>query len=603
MPGVPSLPSFEGSEPSQLDVYSIPIPRPQGKEAKCQTDRIQLRNMRIQAQDQKSIECQTMDFNPESFNPENDLQKPGGANSPWLVNVRLQSDVPGLDATLLQFLKKAVKTTLAELESSEVEQPAFANYEPRWEEEGGEDVRVIHLLNGPTNTGAPAASCSVLDLAWNCTGNIIAASYGNLNTLGWCEYNSVVHVWNIFSRHQAKNTASDAAAGSQGRSPDVKIEVQGEVLSLAFHPRLPSILAGGSYNGELILWDTSQTASDPQIAMSSIDDYFHREAIHEVSWIEQEKKFLLATISGDGRILLWDITDNLEFPCRGFSILQKKRTVGGRALAFSPFDSSLFVLGSETGALIRGMCPQVVADSSSVSLTGADASKWKTSAKRFLDAVPASSRMNIRHHVEAYVQKSVVEKDQGITAQTIFRSKPDANLLFPQPKTTDLEPHPGPITAARFSPFHRKMLLSAGLDGGVKLFDILQQRPLYVFYPTAAAASGHGGNNLISGVNTASSSVALADVAWSHARPLVFAVAPEAGGAILVYDLMRSKHQAVVSVPCRKATRVRFNPTQRGLLAAGNVDGELRIFGLPWSLSCPSKTAETTLLNRLMSGK
>ena len=99
---------------------------------------------------------------------------------------------------------------------------------------------------------------------------------------------------------------------------------------------------------------------------AGIDDYFHREAIHEVGWVEQDKKFLLATISGDGRILLWDITDNLEFPCRGFSVLQRKRVVGGRALAFSTFDSSFFVLGSETGALIRGMCPAVVHDSAAV---------------------------------------------------------------------------------------------------------------------------------------------------------------------------------------------------------------------------------------------
>ena len=53
------------------------------------------------------------------------------------------------------------------------------------------------------------------------------------------------------------------------------------------------ILAGGSYNGELCLWDTNTNTSllngqnnkEPQIAISTLDDYFHREAIQSVQWV------------------------------------------------------------------------------------------------------------------------------------------------------------------------------------------------------------------------------------------------------------------------------------------------------------------------------
>ena len=71
----------------------------------------------------------------------------------------------------------------------------------------------------------------------------------------------------------------------------------------------------------------------------------------------------------------------------------------------------------------------------------------------------------------------------------------------------------GTIAACRFSPFHRKLLLTAGMDGCIKLFDVLQQRPAHVFYPPT--------------VEGTVSRCGLADVSWSHARPLVFAVAPE----------------------------------------------------------------------------
>lgn len=147
------------------------------------------------------------------------------------------------------------------------------------------------------------------------------------------------------------------------------------------------MLAGGTYNGELVLWDVTTTEADPQIAMSSIDDYFHREAIQSLQWVDNaindksgrsgaasygygskvsaiaKNKELagssIATVSSDGKILIWDLIDDLRFPAKGFMLFAKKRLVGGRCLAFSPLERNLFVLGSETGSLIRGVCPPV----------------------------------------------------------------------------------------------------------------------------------------------------------------------------------------------------------------------------------------------------
>lgn len=84
----------------------------------------------------------------------------------------------------------------------------------------------------------------------------------------------------------------------------------------------------------------------------------------------------------------------------------------------------------------------------------------------------------------------VVNTSQAlVTGEVVFASKPDAALLFPQPKTTDLEPHMAPVVQTSFSPFHRKMLLTCALDGCVKLFDIIQQRPLFTFYPPTVDGS------------------------------------------------------------------------------------------------------------------
>ena len=69
--------------------------------------------------------------------------------------------------------------------------------------------------------------------------------------------------------------------------------------------------------------------------------------------------WLIATVSGDGKVLLWDARDNdLSQPSRGFMLQgSKKRILGGRALSFSPVDPWLFVVGTETGNVIRAFRP------------------------------------------------------------------------------------------------------------------------------------------------------------------------------------------------------------------------------------------------------
>lgn len=49
-------------------------------------------------------------------------------------------------------------------------------------------------------------------------------------------------------------------------------------MTIEYHPTKPSILAGGSFNGEVYIWDTSKE-DENLLSKSNIDDYFHRECI------------------------------------------------------------------------------------------------------------------------------------------------------------------------------------------------------------------------------------------------------------------------------------------------------------------------------------
>ena len=92
-------------------------------------------------------------------------------------------------------------------------------------------------------------------------------------------------------------------------SPDTVLEVSGQLVALAFHPKQPSKLAGGTYNGEILLWDFSvKGGADPQVMASAISDYHHREAIFSMQWIEQGDHTLLATVLACFNFLLAEVS-------------------------------------------------------------------------------------------------------------------------------------------------------------------------------------------------------------------------------------------------------------------------------------------------------
>merc|ERR1711957_625352 len=99
----------------------------------------------------------------------------------------------------------------------------------------------------------------------------------------------------------------------------------------------------------------------------------------------------------------------------------KKRVLGGRCLSFSPLDPWLFVVGTETGTVMRAFRPP----------PGASVGKpqgqysWKPSAVVLLDQLAANSRLQLQHHIENYCRTAGVKE---VTASVVFESKPDPTV-------------------------------------------------------------------------------------------------------------------------------------------------------------------------------
>jgi hypothetical protein len=126
----------------------------------------------------------------------------------------------------------------------------FDQYDVSWEDEH-DQVVCLHSLK---HCGAlpPTAPESVLEsctaVAWNASGSVVAAAYGPLDRNDWDLSESMLCTWSVMRRQLDPAKA------------DNTMQLPCCLVSLAFHPSDPSLLAGGAFNGDVLLFRLGEAA-------------------------------------------------------------------------------------------------------------------------------------------------------------------------------------------------------------------------------------------------------------------------------------------------------------------------------------------------------
>lgn len=153
-------------------------------------------------------------------------------------------------------------------------------------------------------------TCQIVDrerlqcvgLSWNATGAMICAAFGRPDLCGWCDECGVLCCWSLFRGDFCPSV------------PSHTLEHATCFTALACHPSRPSLLAAGTFNGELLIYDLA-SPDDALKACSDINEYFHREPITALQWVRNSTSsgsngdsHRLVSLSSDAKILWWSLT-------------------------------------------------------------------------------------------------------------------------------------------------------------------------------------------------------------------------------------------------------------------------------------------------------
>ena len=311
---------------------------------------------------------------------------------------------------------------------------------------------------------------SVQDMSWNSSGSVVGVAYGKPDHEDWCSHKGIFCTWNVDRGRINPNKADQA------------LDVGSCLMCIEYHPILPNLCAGGAFNGQIIIWDLSRT-EDIEVCVSKNVEDGHHEPVTKLFWQVSSKSNTLLSLGMDGKVLRWEVKlSRYQDPeltlIQGFVITgsyiprdhstapsNRAADIGGTAMSFSHEDESLFVVGTESGLVLK--CSTLSTE---------------------------------------------LPLDRGIKIQ--FRS----------PITLVYNSHNGPVYDVHFSPVHRNLFLTASTDGTIRLYNTLQPRPFQVLEPVSGYVFGvqwSPHRPLVFAAATANGSLLVYDLKKSRVGPVL----------------------------------------------------------------------------------
>ncbi|XP_047239524.1 cytoplasmic dynein 1 intermediate chain 1 isoform X8 [Girardinichthys multiradiatus] len=161
---------------------------------------------------------------------------------------------------------------------------------------------------------------------------LLVASYNN-NEDAPHEPDGVALVWNIKFKKA---------------TPEYIFHCQSPVVSVGFAKFHPNLVVGGTYSGQIVLWDNRSHRRTP-VQRTPLSAAAHTHPVYCVNVVGTQNANNLITVSTDGKMCSWSL-DMLSQPQETMELVySKSKPVAVTGMAFPTGDVNNYVVGSEEG--------------------------------------------------------------------------------------------------------------------------------------------------------------------------------------------------------------------------------------------------------------
>ena len=309
--------------------------------------------------------------------------------------------------------------------------------------------------------------------------------------------------------------------------PEYSLHATSDLLSCLFHPYHPSLILGGTYSGQLCLWDTrarNQRTGEPvQKTPLSGGRTGHAHPVYSLAVVGTQNASSVVSVSTDGVVCAWS-TDMLTQPQEYLELhapnpsAYRTDDVAPTCISFPASDPTYFLAGTEQGSIF-----------------------------------PV-------HRYDRAGAKS------GVDARCSYRG------------------HEAPVMGIDFHPARGKidlgdLFVSCGLDWGVKVW---RARP-----PASNSSTISGNTEIVKPLLEIQREDSIYDVKWSPTKPGVFGCV-DGGGKLDIYDINASSEIPVGSArpsnqerdvfSLRSLNKLAWEKNQGRHVAVGGLDGVTTVF-------------------------
>ncbi|XP_013187372.1 cytoplasmic dynein 1 intermediate chain isoform X3 [Amyelois transitella] len=136
-------------------------------------------------------------------------------------------------------------------------------------------------------------------------------------------------------------------------TPEDIFHCQSPVMSATFARFHPNLILGGTYSGQIVLWDNRIQKRTP-VQRTPLSSLAHTHPVYCLSVVGSQNAHNLISVSTDGRLCSWSL-DMLSQPQETLELQHRQsKAVAVTAMGFPHGDVNNFILGSEDGNVYTG---------------------------------------------------------------------------------------------------------------------------------------------------------------------------------------------------------------------------------------------------------